>query len=155
MRAQFCECAMRGSLAPHPTRLRSPSTTEGSGCPVIVPNAGIFGPATRSCPFEVPICEYAMRGSLALHYARLTSSRTKQALPFAISVSKREIAHVHTPECPFWRNYVSELRRTAAFLVHLYRHAPNAHPTPRSACQNREQSPAYASTPEKSVFGET
>ena len=51
----ICECAMRGSLEPHPTRLRSPSITKGSGCPVIVPNSGTLGTATRSCRFEVPI----------------------------------------------------------------------------------------------------
>ena len=53
--AQFCEYAMRGSLAPHPTRLSSPSTKERSGRQVIVPNAGAFGPATRIRRFEGPI----------------------------------------------------------------------------------------------------
>jgi hypothetical protein len=50
-RAYFREYAMRGSLAPHPTRLSSPSTNEWSGFPLIVLNAGTLGPATCTCQF--------------------------------------------------------------------------------------------------------
>ena len=58
---------MRGSLAPHPTRVRNPSTTEGSCCPVIVLNAGTLSPATRSCRFEVLIWRNAQCESLRRH----------------------------------------------------------------------------------------
>ena len=55
LRAQFCECAMRGSLAPHPTRLSSQSTKWGSTCSATVLNTSAFGPATRIHQFEGPI----------------------------------------------------------------------------------------------------
>ena len=55
LRAQFCEYAMRGSLAPYPTRLRSPSTNEGYTCPATVLNAGVFGQATRIRQYGGPI----------------------------------------------------------------------------------------------------
>ena len=50
--ALFCEYTMRGSLPLHPARLGSPSTNEGSTCPVMVLNAGTFGPASRIRRFE-------------------------------------------------------------------------------------------------------
>jgi len=53
--ALFCVYAMRGSLAPYPTRPRSPSTNDGYTCPVKVINAGVFDPAIRIRQFEGPI----------------------------------------------------------------------------------------------------
>jgi len=96
---------LEGGPPPHPARLRSPSTDEGSGCLVNVLNTGVFGPALRIRRFRAPFCEYVMRGSPPPHPALLAFPNIKQAYDVTVFIATRRNSEGPGSNLVYWRSH--------------------------------------------------
>ena len=155
LRAQFGECAMKGTLQPHPTllaftniNLAQTVTVEKAAAPILEgPEAHLCfrGPhfASMQCGSvrgRIPLCSclQAPSGRMRLWWTYLP----------------RESWRHRVVNIAYWRSLFANTQCEAVWrciTLGSRRHAPNKHHPPRLACQNRK---SRTSTP-RILFGES